>query len=99
MTEFKTVPRFIMLRVVTKKEIPTSPAYQKGFWEGLLRIKEIFKSERSKDEWVALLSVFSDITRKLEAKVRSFEKEKAKLYIVYKEDAPESGVRSFRRSQ
>ena len=72
-----------MFSTVSKHDVtPRTPAYRKGLWEGLKRIKEIFKPDRSADEWRALLLVFQQATRGLEEKVKSFEKDNTKLFII-----------------
>lgn len=86
-----------MLRIVSENEtVPRTPTYRKGYWEALVRVKSIFKPKRSKDEWVALLFVFRQVTNFLETKVKSFSKKESKLTIV-REASPQSGVQPFRR--
>ena len=72
-----------MLRIVSEnRQLFRGPEYRKGWMEGLRRIAALTKGERSKEEWQALLTIFSLATKNLEAKVASFTKSKPCLYVV-----------------
>jgi hypothetical protein len=71
-----------MLRIVSDNDrVPRTHEFSKGFREGLRRIAGITVGERSRDEWIALLTIFRWVTKDLECKVKSLQ---PKLRIVEK---------------